>query len=125
MNKNILILFLLTSISVSCSKEFSDPQTKCHQGTVIGRIRTSGGGPAISLNDTDLSTHEWKGFENVVEALNMPDSLWQIGKKVFLFARPATKSERAYPVSADGDESAKPIIFVLKISTTKCPDNGN
>lgn len=125
MKAYVLILLMLFSIAVSCKKESSNPQNKCYSGTVIGKIRSSGGGPAISMDDPFLSTHEWKGFKNVVEALNVPDSLWQNGKKVFLICRQPTESERNYPISSNGNESAKPLIFVLKISTTKCPTNDN
>ena len=125
MKTNILAFLLLATISVGCNKESSDPQAKCHEGIVIGEIRSNGGGVAISMNDSDLSTHEWNGFKNVIEALNVPDSLWQDGKKVFLICRQPTESEKVYPISSDGDESAKPIVYVLKISTIKCPNNEN
>lgn len=123
--RNILVFLLLSSIYFGCKEESSGTQGKCYQGIVIGKIRSSGGGVAISMNETDLSTHEWKGFKNVVEALNFPDSLWQSGKKVFLICRQPTESEKIYPISADGDESAKPIVFVLKIATSKCPADKN
>jgi len=116
------IYLILVLVSVSCKNEAFDPQNKCYSGTVIGKIRFAGGGPAISMDEPALSTHEWNGFKNVVEALNIPDSLRQSGKKVFLISRWPTESERYYVRTDDGDESAKPLIFVLAISTAKCPN---
>lgn len=75
----------------------------------------------MSLENSELSNHEWNGFENVVEALNVPDSLWRPGEKFYFEGRAATEEEKIYMITADGDESAKPVIFLTSISHDSCP----
>jgi hypothetical protein len=115
-----MILFLLLALVTSrCSDHSVNPEI-CHEGTVIGKIRSWGGGIAVSMKEPTFSSHEWHGFENVVEALNLPYDL-KPGEKIYFFARLASENESTFPVSSDGDESSKPIIFVLEFSSVKCP----
>jgi hypothetical protein len=118
--KTMVLFLLLVLVTSRCSYHSINPQI-CHEGVIIGKIRSSGGGIAVSMKDSTLSSHEWHGYDNVIEALNIPDNLWQPGQNVYFFARQPTKDERFFPVTADGDESNKPLIFVLEISATRCP----
>lgn len=111
---------LLALITTNCANESFDTQF-CYEGTVIGQIRSAGGGVAVSMETSALSTHEWKGFQHVIEALNIPRDFWVPGQKIYFTARPGTADEKGY-ISADGDESAKPIMFVIAFSTLECPD---
>jgi hypothetical protein len=115
-----MIVFLFFALIFSrCSDNSVDPQI-CLEGVVIGKIRSWGGGIAVSMNDSIFSSHEWNGFHNVVEALNVPLDLTP-GETIYFFGRPATESESSFAISADGDESNKPIIFVSQFSLLKCP----
>ena len=118
---NTMIPFLLLALIISGCVDDSVAPPTCYEGTVIGKIRSWGGGVAVSMETSTLSTHEWNGFQHVIEALNIPRDFWVRGQKIYFTARPATKEERLYFVSADGDESAKPIIFVKNFSTIECP----
>jgi hypothetical protein len=69
------------------------------------------------MEETTFGTHEWRGHHNVIEALDVPFDAYQTGEKVYFTARPATHDEQAFPISADGDESNKPILYVLEISS--------
>ena len=119
--KTMILFLLLALITSNCSNESFDAQI-CYEGTVIGQIRSAGGGVAVSMETSALSTHEWKGFQHVIEALNIPRDFWVPGQKIYFTARPGTAEEKGYIISADGDESAKPIIFVIAFSNIKCPD---
>ncbi|MEX2232551.1 MAG: hypothetical protein WD824_10345 [Cyclobacteriaceae bacterium] len=116
----IISALLLALIISSCEDDSPNPQT-CHEGLIIGRIRSGGGGWAVSVTGPGLSTHEWNGFKNVVEALNIPGNLKQPGLKLYFFSRPPTQNEKIYIITADGDESAKPLIYVIAISSVTCP----
>ena len=116
----VFVLFSLAFISPGCADHSIEPEV-CYEGIVIGKIRTWGGGIAISMEEPTFSTHQWRGYENVIEALNISDGLYQTGEKIYFTARTATNEEQSFPMSADGDESDKPMVFVLKVSATKCP----
>ena len=116
-----MIPFLLSAvITASCADDSMAPTT-CYEGTVIGKIRSWGGGVAVSMETSALSTHEWNGFPHVIEALNIPGNFWEPGQKLYFTARSGTDEETGYR-SADGDESAKPIIFVTNFATRECPE---
>lgn len=117
--KAIVILFLAL-IATNCRNDSFDAQP-CYEGIIIGKIRTSGGGVAVSMQTSALSTHEWHGFQHVIEALNIPEDFWVPGQKIYFTARPGTEEERGY-ITIDGGESDKPIIFVITFSTIECPD---
>lgn len=104
---------------ISCTSQ-DDPPFGCHSGTILGRIRGAGGGVAVSLDDTSFGNHSWHSASNVVEALHVPDSLWVNGLRIYFIARHATEAEAAFPKSADGNESDKPLIFVTAYSLTNC-----
>jgi hypothetical protein len=113
----LLALAWLVVGSSGCKRNNPEPQEKCYKGVIIGNIRSWGGGVAISMESNELSNHQWRGYNNVVEALNISAP---VNSTVYFTARLATESEKNYPVSADGDESAKPIIMVTNFSTISC-----
>lgn len=117
-----VLLALITSSCVHDSLDASLDSQICYEGTVVGKIRSWGGGVAVSMESSVLSTHEWRGFQHVIEALNIPRDFWVPGQKLYFSARPGTDEERGYG-SADGHESAKPIIFVTAFSTVECPED--
>lgn len=121
--KAVIVFLLFASVFTKCSEESVNSEI-CHEGVVIGKIRSWGGGIAISMKDSTFGSHEWNGYDNVVEVLNVPVDLTP-GKKIYIFGRLATESERSFSVSADGDESNKPVIIVLKFSSMQCPIIGD
>ena len=106
-------------LALSCVDDSVEPQT-CHEGTVVGKIRTVGGGLAVSMEDATFSNYKGRGFKNVIEAVNISHDLYKPGDKIYFTARRATKEEQVFAISADGDESEKPIVFVEWVSTTMC-----
>jgi len=70
----------------SCKDEEQD-YSLCQQGTIIGKIRSGGGGPAVSVNSTVFGKHSWRGYNNVVEALNLKQN-YASGTKIYFKARP-------------------------------------
>ncbi len=44
-------------------------------------LSTTGGGIAVSMPGTTFSAHNWQGYDNVIEALNLPHDLFQTGRK--------------------------------------------
>lgn len=118
--KALLLPILLLAVTFSSCKDEEQDYSLCQQGTIIGRIRSGGGGPAVSVNSTVFGKHSWRGYNNVVEALNLKQN-YASGTKIYFKARPATEEEKSYIITADGDESAKPVIFVTAVSTDRCP----
>jgi hypothetical protein len=93
----------------------------CHKAIVIGKIRSAGGGIAVSMQDKTYGTHEWRGYQNVVEVLNIMPQDFAPNTVIYFKARPATKEEKEnHIVTADGDESDKPLIVAQNPSTTPC-----
>lgn len=115
-----LALFLGLFSIVSCNDDDTEVLTHCHKGTIIGKIRSAGGGPALAVNSSHFGKQEWKGYENVVEALNLQQN-YPPGTKIYFNARPASIVESSYIVTADGDESAKPKVWITEVSTVACP----
>lgn len=95
----------------------------CHEGIVVGKIRSAGGGIAVSMTNSTFSNRHWRGHKNVVEALNVPAHLYKPGEKIYFTAHRATPREQTSVISADGDESEKPIVFLEQVSTTGCTLN--
>jgi hypothetical protein len=85
----------------------------------------AGGGIAISMDEQVFSTHTWNGHVNVVEALGVPESLGTSGSILYFKARGASEDEKNFVISADGDQSNKPIIVVISASVAGCPSGGN
>lgn len=119
MQRVMLILSTLILILAGCVDDSVESKI-CHEGFVLGKIRSAGGGIAVSMTDSTLSTHNWRGFKNVVEALNISVDLYKPGEKIYFIARRATEHEQFFVITADGDESEKPIVFVEQVSKTKC-----
>ncbi len=115
------IILLLAGIFQGCTYN-SMPEHICFEGEVIGRIRSGGGGIAVSMDTPSFGSHRWRGYKNVIEALNIPHELYQPGQRIFFRARQATEEEKSFPITADGDESEKPIVYVLAVSAVGCPD---
>ena len=116
--RTIFLYFLCAITTFSCSDDPAE-SAGCHEGVVIGKIRSAGGGIAVSMSDATLSSHEWNGYNNVIEALNIPHDLTP-GTKVYIFGRRATQEESQFVITADGAESNKPLIFALEYSTVGC-----
>ncbi len=112
-----LVLLSVVLCLFSCQEQEAPV---CYEGTVIGKIRSGGGGPAVSVKSTAFGSHQWGRYQNVVEALNLGFD-FEPGSKIFFQARPATEQEKSYAITADGNESAKPVIFVTAVSTDSCP----
>lgn len=121
--KNIVLLFLCIILIVAGCVDDSVESRICHEGIILGKIRSAGGGIAVSMTDSSFSTHRWQGHNNVVEAINIPVDLYTAGDRVYFNARPATTREQTFAISTDGDESEKPVVFVEQVSTTKCAIN--
>lgn len=98
----VLILF-----AVSCTKE---NDTITYQGTVIGKFRAWGGGIGVSMNSNVYSNISYKGYNHVVEALNIPIDLPD-NTIIEFKARKATESEMSFAKSDDGFEGS-PIIYI-------------
>jgi hypothetical protein len=116
----IRFLFFIFCFSIVSCTDTDEVLSNCHEGIIIGKIRSAGGGIAVSVNSPHFGGHEWRGYKNVVEALNL-ERTYLPGTKIYFKARPAVESEKLYIVTADGDESAKPIIWVTKVSNVGCP----
>lgn len=119
MQKVMLILPVLFLIASGCVDDSVESRIR-HKGVVLGKIRSAGGGMAISMTDSTFSNHKWRGFNNVVEALNIQLDQYKPGDKIYFIARRATIEEQFFVTTADGDESEKPTIFVEQVSTSKC-----
>lgn len=115
----IVSLLLLILPGNGCTKD--SPEDSCFHGIVLGKIRSGGGGVAISMFESDFSNHIWHDYNHVVEALNIPRDQWTPGKTIYFIARNITDEEKSFIITADGDESEKPIIYVLKYSFNGCP----
>jgi hypothetical protein len=120
MRKMVFLLLSLAFISPGCADHTIEREI-CYEGIVIGKIRSWGGGIAVSMKEPTFSTHQWRGYEHVIEALNISDGLHHTGEKIYFTARMATNEEQIFPMSADGDESDKSIVFVLDVSSITCP----
>lgn len=90
------------------------------QGIVIGKIRSAGGGWAVSLKKNYKGAVNWKEYKNVVEVLNIPEDLKVEGATLYFSSREATTEEQG-PVTADGDETIKRVLYGLEFSATECP----
>ncbi|MCB9032451.1 MAG: hypothetical protein H6553_01285 [Chitinophagales bacterium] len=108
--KKVLYLLLIL-LTVSCTKENS---TITYYGTVIGKFRSWGGGIGVSMNSNTYSNVSYKGYNHVVEALNIPIDLPE-NTVIKFTARKATESESIFPMSADGFEGS-PIIYITDYS---------
>ncbi|WP_207420742.1 hypothetical protein [Desertivirga brevis] len=120
-NKCFLVLPVITILGTFSCQKNDQVAADCYQGVIIGKIRTNGGGVAVSVNSPIFGTHEWRDYKNVVEALNLKSG-YNAGTKIYFKARAATDQEKIYPITADGDESAKPIIYITSASSETCPD---
>jgi hypothetical protein len=72
------------------------------------------------MSNATLNSHEWNGYNNIIEALNIPHDL-RPGTMIYFFARLPSKQESQFPITTDGGESNKPLIFVLRFSEVSCP----
>lgn len=121
---NIIILLagmIIILAMFSCRETDQHLLPDCYQGTVIGKIRSGGGGLAVSVTSTDFGMHQWRGYNNVVEAINLKFN-YSAGTRIYFKARASTNEEKMYIITADGDESAKPRIYITGVSTQMCPE---
>ena len=118
MLRGFTIALIINIVCGSCADHSFE---KCHEGVVIGKIRSGGGGIAVSVKDDFFGSHEWRGHQNVIEALNIPLSIYEPGSKIFFTGRHASEDEKNYPITADGDESNKPLVMVITVSDEECP----
>ena len=79
--KNIVLLFLCIILIVAGCVDDSVESRICHEGIILGKIRSAGGGIAVSMTDSSFSTHRWQEHNNVVEATNVPADLYMPGEK--------------------------------------------
>lgn len=123
MKKLFCILFVLSFIFLSLGCNDDDDINRldfnCMQGTVIGRIRSSGGGLAVSLNKPYEGSVAWQGAMNVIELCNIPDEYRAIGTNIFFSSKRAEPGECG-PVTADGDESIRLVLFGERFSSENC-----
>ncbi len=111
------IILILPLVISSCKKE----PALCMKGTVIGKIRSGGGGLAVSLDKNYSGAVKWNDEKNVIELLNIPTELRASGATFYFSSRKATDSEQGI-ITADGDESIKTVLYGMKFSTTECPN---
>lgn len=119
--KNLLILVLLVLAACSSDDDSDQVRYDCLKGETIGKIRSSGGGLAVSLEEPIPLSVTWEGHANVVELLNMPENFKDEGDVFFFSARKATEAERG-PITADGNESINLILYGLEFDSSSCPD---
>jgi hypothetical protein len=115
----LVAVIALVASSNGCKKANPEPQSECFKGVVIGKIRSWGGGLAVSMEKSTFSSHQWRGYNNVVEVLNLDMNLAP-NTTIYFNARLATEDEKIFAISSDGDESAKPIILASNTSTNPC-----
>ncbi len=89
-------------------------------GTIIGKIRSNGGGLAVSLDQNYKGSVKWQENKNVVELLNIPQQFMNPGTTIYFSSRAATTEEQGV-ITADGDESIKLVLYGLEFSNGECP----
>lgn len=113
----ICLAVIILTLVPSCKKI----DHSCMKGTVIGSIRSQGGGPAVSLDKKYKGTVQWQDHKNVIELLNIPEEYITPGTTFYFTSREPSSSEMSYVISADGDERIKLVLYGEKFSTTECP----
>lgn len=115
----LLTLLITIGILTNCTPEQISPEELCIKGEVIGKIRTAGGGLAVSLDEPREGAVTWQGEENVIELLNIPVELTFPGTVIYFEAREAKQSEQG-PISADGEETINLLLFGTYFSDVGC-----
>jgi hypothetical protein len=113
-------IFILSASLLSCNNDEVLPQANCIEGEVVGKIRSAGGGIAVSLAEPMSGSVSWQEHENVIELLNVPIEFTFAGTPLYFKAREAKEGERG-PISSDGDESIQLVLFGTEISNVGCP----
>lgn len=113
----VYILSILLFLSFYSCKKID---ATCMQGNVVGKIRSSGGGLAVTLNKKYKNTVHWKGHKNIVEVLNIPLDMSEEGTTIYFTSRIATTVEQG-PISADGDEGIKLVLYGKEFNKNVCP----
>ena len=119
--KTIFILALLGLAACSSDDDGDLARYDCLKGETIGKIRSSGGGLAVSLEEQIPLSVTWQGRANVVELLNMPGEFKDEGDEFYFSARQASETERG-PITADGNETISLILYGLEFDASSCPD---
>ncbi|MGJ3235265.1 hypothetical protein [Marivirga sp.] len=117
--KKTIILLLGFSILVFLTG-CEDVEFQCLSGEVIGKIRSSGGGLAVSLDQDHEQAVSWQGEKNVIVLLNIPDNYQSSGTTIFFTSRPATVKEKGH-ITDDGDESIELVLYGLEFNDNECP----
>jgi hypothetical protein len=89
------------------------------EGTVIGKIRSGGGGLAVSLDRNYKKSVSWQNHQNVVEVLNIPESLNKGGTTVYFTSRIATEEEKGL-ITSDGDETIDLVVYGTEFNEEGC-----
>lgn len=119
--KKLCVLILLSLLAACSSDDEGDLLTyDCLQGETIGKIRSSGGGLAVKLEESIPRAVTWQGHENVIELLNIPDDFKDEGAEYYFSAREARPGEQG-PITADGNETIQLILYGLKFNNSECP----
>lgn len=117
-----LIIILLFSIFLfSCEEEDISVEYPCMQGEVLGKIRTGGGGLAVSITGPLDGAVTWKDRDNVIELLNIPVEHTVEGTIIYFNARKAKEGERG-PITSDGDETIELILYGKEFSNQGCAE---
>lgn len=118
--KKLLLVILFFSFLACSSDDDSSSVYECLEGTTIGKIRSNGGGLAVSLQKPIPNAVTWQGHQNVVELLNIPEDFADEGSEFYFSARLSDAAERGI-VTADGDETIELILYGLKFNVSQCP----
>lgn len=118
--KRTLFIFTIAAIVAVSNSSCKKLDHQCMKAEVIGKIRTAGGGLAVSLKRNYKQTVFWKGKKHVIELLNIPVELKKPGSKFYFTSRIATANDKG-PITADGDESIKLVLFGEKFDQSTCP----
>lgn len=103
-------------MTASCEKV----NNSCMHGTVLGKIRSEGGGLAVSLDKKYQGAVSWQYSKNVIELLNISPEYREPGTKIYFSSRIASEEEQGV-VTADGDESIDLVLYGTKFSHSECP----
>ena len=118
----VFLILIISGLLFSCDDEILEPSVQCIEAEVIGKIRTAGGGIAVSLANPIEGVVTWQGHDNVVELLNVPVEFTFPNTVIYFKAREAKEGERG-PVSADGDESIELILYGSEFSDKGCSES--
>lgn len=115
-----ITIFLVSIILIGMIQSCKKVNHECMKGTVIGKIRSAGGGLAVELDKKYKGTVKWQGYKNVIELLNIPEEYKSSGTTFYFKSRNINSSDNLF-VTADGDESIKLVLYGEQFSIYECP----